>query len=90
MKSKPKATPKTQGALAPLPPKIPEPLPELERAIMLLGSQAKVGLGPKAQLELAQLLGAEPSKKQAVIWKTALSQPRKERLLSTTGTPTEA
>lgn len=87
MKSKLKATPKIQETLAPLPPQVPQTLPELERAIMLLGSRTKVGLGPKAQQELDQLLGASPSQKQAVIWKTALSRLRREHIDGTTKPP---
>ena len=63
--------------------KIPQTLPELDRAIMLLGARVKVELksGPKGELE--QLIGACPNSRVAVRWKAELTKLRKERIAAT-------
>ena len=63
-----------------LPPKFPETLEELERAITLLGNRVKAELKTKARRELEQLLGAYPDVQQATDWKTELKRRRKEEL----------
>jgi len=73
---------------SPLPPKVPVNLPELDRAITLLGNRTKSELNAKPKRELEQLLGTYPSVPQAVQWKTALSKMRKERA-APTNTPNE-
>lgn len=60
--------------------KIPQTLPELDRAIMLLGARAKVELnsGPKAEME--KLIGVCPNSRVAARWKAELTKLRKERI----------
>ena len=73
-------TQKVKEPLSQLPPQIPCQVPELERAIMLLGSLVRVGLKEEAQRELAALVGARPNPWQAALWKTHLSRFRRELL----------
>jgi hypothetical protein len=75
--------PEIKESSEPLPQKVPQTLPELERAIMLLGSLIKVGLKDKGKEELTQLLGACPQSKRAPAWKTHLSRLRRERVEGT-------
>ena len=69
--------------------KIPETLPELDRAIMLLGARTKVELksGPKGELE--KLIGTCPNSRVAARWKAELTKLRKERIAAAKP-PTEA
>ena len=63
------------------PPKVPEELPALERAIMLLGERAKGNIKLKLRDELAHLLGHAPkSEEQAAAWKSELKRMRQELL----------
>lgn len=61
-----------------LPPRIPEELKDLERAVLLLGNRWRTDLNPKARKELEALVGRYPSKEQAAAWKTALRGLREE------------
>lgn len=62
-----------------IPPKVPEQLPQLDRAVMLLASLTKGNLKPRYRLELVQLVGREPKNaEQAAAWKAALKALRKE------------
>ena len=63
----------------PLPPKIPQSLADLDRAIMMLGNRTKSEFGPKPRRELEELLGAYPSQGEASAWKHALKSVRKEQ-----------
>lgn len=55
-----------------VPPKTPESLAELERAIILLGSRAKGPLTRLRRRELVDLVGAYPSEAVAAEWKRIL------------------
>jgi len=61
-----------------LPPRIPEDLKDLERAVLLLGNRWRTDLNPKARRELEDLVGRYPSKAQAALWKSALRALREE------------
>ena len=61
-----------------LPPEVPEQLAQLDRAIMLLGHQAKAQLKEPQQDELAALLGRCPTPEVAAEWKGHLKRLRKE------------
>lgn len=62
-----------------VPPTVPAELAKLDRAIMLLGQQAKGLLKEPQQRELAQLLGGGcPSPKTAAAWKIHLKKLRRE------------
>ena len=61
-----------------LPPKVPETLAELDRAIQLLGQRSKHALKTKTELELADLIGWSPNQQQAQDWKKALKAFRDE------------
>ena len=63
----------------PMPPRVPENLQDLERAIMLLGGLSKgQKLKPASQAQLETLLGAIPSKVLAAEWKRELKALRKD------------
>lgn len=66
-------------SLEEFPPRVPEALAELDRAIMLLGSRQTQDLRPKARTELELLVGAYPSTRQATAWKRLLKVEREER-----------
>ena len=62
-----------------LPPKVPESLAELDRAVMLLGAIAKGDLLKKPRKdELKTLLGAMPKRETAARWKSELKRVRDE------------
>lgn len=61
-----------------MPPEVPEQLAQLDRAIMLLGHQAKAQLKEPQQDELAALLGRCPTPEVAAEWKGHLKRLRKE------------
>jgi hypothetical protein len=61
-----------------LPPRIPEAIKDLERAVLLLGNRWRTDLNPKARKELETLVGKYPSKAQAALWKSALRALREE------------
>ena len=63
-----------------IPPKVPEQLPQLQRAVVLLGERCKYPLGAKLQRELTDLLGRYPDAETAAIWKTALKQLRRDEI----------
>ena len=65
--------------LKPLPPKIPQDLTELTRAITLLGNRTKSALTNKSQQELIQLIDYYPDQQEAALWKRELAQMRKAR-----------
>ncbi len=65
-----------------LPPKVPQALDTLDRAIMLLGSRVKSPLRQKARHELLELIGAYPGANQAAIWKKSLKHVRKHHYKS--------
>lgn len=55
-----------------VPPKTPENLADLERAIVLLGSRTKGPLTKQRRVELIDLVGAYPDPQAAAAWKVAL------------------
>ncbi len=63
-----------------LPPKVPVTLPDLLRAVQLLGALGQAGtrLGEKHRQELVRLLGCVPSQQEAAHWKTQLKEIRRE------------
>jgi hypothetical protein len=70
-----------RGADTSIPPKVPETLEALERAIVLLGSLSKTGLKRESRRqELEALIGRVPSQKTAVVWKTQLRGVRADML----------
>ena len=66
--------------MASLPPKTPESLRELERAIILLGARAKGTLTKSRRKELIDLVGAYPDAAAAGIWKACLKPLRDDEL----------
>jgi hypothetical protein len=71
---------KNKSAGAPLPPRTPEAIVELDRAIMLLGNLMNSDLKQKRRQELVKLLGRYPSASEASVWKSALKGLREELL----------
>ena len=66
-----------------IPPAVPEEVPDLERAIMLLGHHANGHLKPKGVKELVKLLGRPPKNaEQATAWKTSLKQLRRDEIFA--------
>lgn len=55
-----------------VPPKTPENLADLERAIVLLGARAKGPLTKPRRVELVDLVGAYPDAAAATSWKASL------------------
>ena len=71
----------TPLVIAQEPPVIPTDVPDLERAMMLLGQRAKgQDLKAKAQAQLRELIGAYPKAETAAVWKTLLKQVRADVL----------
>lgn len=63
-----------------IPPKIPQELKELERAITLLGNRTKAELRGKPRQELENLVGRYPNVETAMEWKRFLRTTREKRL----------
>lgn len=61
-----------------LPPRLPEDIKEVERAMMLCGSRAKGDLRARARRLLEQLIGKYPSVAEANRWKRSLKAYREE------------
>lgn len=57
---------------------IPRSLPELERAVCLLGNRTKAELKQKSQQELTELVGFYPTIEQATAWKQMLNRIAKD------------
>jgi hypothetical protein len=57
-----------------LPPRLPNTLEALQRAILLLGNRTKSQLKDKSRQELEDLIGAYPTSDQAALWKQTLKQ----------------
>lgn len=51
------------------PPRVPQAMRELDRAIVLLGEAAKQRLSHKTAEELRRLIGATPDRDTAAAWK---------------------
>jgi hypothetical protein len=65
--------------IAETPPRLPTELPDLDRAILLLGSRSKgLELTHARRAELVQLIGAYPAPEQAKVWKLELKELRSE------------
>ncbi len=54
------------------PPRVPDTMPDLDRAIVLLGEAAKQRLGHKTAEELRRLIGATPDRDTGAAWKKHL------------------
>lgn len=63
-----------------IPPRVPTELPDLERAIILLGERCKYELKTKARTKLVELLGDYPDIDTAMSWKRALKQLRQDEV----------
>jgi len=70
----------SDASLPDLPPKVPVELPEIDRAIQLLGSVVQAGgrLRQKHLRELETLLGCAPDQQHAAHWKKQLKEIRRE------------
>lgn len=66
--------------MASLPPKTPETLTGLERAIVLLGARTTADLTKSRRKELVELVGAYPDAAAALSWKTALKPLRDDEI----------
>ena len=66
-----------------LPPKTPENLADLGRAIILLGSRAKGALTKPRRLELIKLVGTYPDAQAAAEWKASLKPLRHDEVYTT-------
>lgn len=62
-----------------VPPKIPQELAGLERAMTLMGNRRNGDLQPQTRQELEVLIGAYPSVEEAFAWKQEFRRLRKER-----------
>jgi hypothetical protein len=62
----------------PLPPRVPDDLPALDRLITLLGNRTKGPLGPGPTRELTRLAGAYPDPTTAARWKSELKDLRRQ------------
>ncbi len=72
-----------QGAavesLPELPPKVPEELADLDRALQLLGAVCQAGkIKDKHRIELETLLGCRVTQQLAAHWKTHLKEIRRD------------
>lgn len=64
-------------SLPDLPPRVPEELPELDRALQLLGAVCQAGkIKDKHRIELETLLGCRVTQQLAAHWKTRRPLPR--------------
>jgi hypothetical protein len=63
------------------PPRVPELLFQLDRAICLLGERKKNALSARTCSELVDLLGACPSPPTAAAWKMKLKELRRDLAL---------
>lgn len=55
-----------------LPPRLPKDEQELDRTIILLGNRKQTELNPRAQRELASLIGVYPTIAEATVWKRVM------------------
>ena len=76
----PSPTYPTDWSFMSVPPKTPESLAELERAIILLGSRAKGPLTKPRRKELIGLVGAYPDAAVASVWKASLKPLREDEI----------
>lgn len=66
-------------SLPELPPKVPEELAELDRALQLLGAVCQAGkIKDKHRIELETLLGCRVTQQLAAHWKTHLKEIRRD------------
>jgi len=73
-----------------LPPRVPEELPELDRALQLLGAFCRAGrIKDKHRTELETLIGCWPSQQLASHWKTHLKEIRRDLAAELKATPEE-